>query len=133
MFTSLYQSIVLIDDDIDDQEIFIDALRTIAPSIQCYCDMEGETVLKKLSTNELPVPDLFFVDLNMPRVNGKEILKQLKSLDLVKSVPVIMYSTFFGDRDIKEFKDFGAQHYLIKSTSFDALCDELRSVLSKKW
>ncbi len=133
MSTSLYRSILLIDDDTDDQEIFMEALKEVYPDMQCYCKDDGEVVVKLLSRGEISKPDLFFIDLNMPKINGKEMLKKLKSIDSLKNIPVIMFSTFFGESDIKEFSSYGAVHYMVKSTNFSDLCRALKDTLSKKW
>ena len=133
MYTSIYKSILLIDDDTDDQEIFVAALKEVSPNIRCYCEDDGEVAMKLLSKNEIAKPDLFFIDLNMPRLNGKEVLKKIKSTDSLKNIPVIMFSTFFGEGDIKEFSSWGAVHYMVKSTNFSDLCKTLGDTLSKKW
>jgi CheY-like chemotaxis protein len=123
----------LIDDDIEDQEIFMDALKEVQPDIRCVCSDDGEEAVLLLARNELAKPDLFFIDLNMPKLNGKEVLRKLKDIESLRNIPVIMFSTFYGDRDIKEFKEFGAAHYITKSTSFRELCKTLKEALSKKW
>jgi CheY-like chemotaxis protein len=133
MPTTLYRTILLIDDDTEDQEIFTDALKKVNPEIRCFCHDDVEEVLHRLTRNEIDKPDMFFVDLNMPKLNGVAVLKKLKSIDLLKDIPVIMYSTFFGKNDIKEFEASGAAHYIIKSTSFSDLCKTLEDTLSKKW
>jgi len=133
MSTILYRTILLIDDDTEDQEIFTDALKKVNPEIRCYCHDDVEEVLDRLARNEIDKPDVFFVDLNMPKLNGMAVLKKLKSVDLLKHIPVIMYSTFFGKSDIKEIEASGAVHYIIKSTSFSDLCNTLKDTLSKNW
>ncbi|MEO7991828.1 MAG: response regulator [Chryseolinea sp.] len=133
MSTTLYRSIFLIDDDAEDQEIFIEALKEVYPDIQCLCSDDGEEALQQFTTNNITKPDLFFIDLNMPKLNGKEVLKRLKSINSLKNIPVIMFSTFFGDTDIKEFNESGAVHYMIKSTRYSDLCNALKETLSKKW
>lgn len=133
MSTTLYRTILLIDDDTEDQEIFLDALKKVDPEIQCFCYDDVEEILQLLTRNEINNPDLFFVDLNMPKLNGKAVLKKLKSIDSLKHIPVIMYSTFFAKSDIPEFEASGAAHYLIKSTRFSELCETLKDTLSKKW
>lgn len=134
MSTTLYRTILLIDDDEEDQEIFMEAIQEVNPEILCICKDDGEEAfLHLLAKNEIDEPNLLFIDLNMPKLNGKEVLKKLKSIDSLKHIPVIMFSTFFGDSDIKEFNASGAAHYIIKSTNFSDLCKTLKETLSKKW
>jgi CheY-like chemotaxis protein len=133
MSTTLYRTILLIDDDTEDQEMFTDALKKVYPEIRCFCHDDVEEVLQLLTRKEIDKPDMFFIDLNMPKLNGIAVLKKLKSVDSLKHIPVIMYSTFFGKSDVKEFEAFGAVHYLIKSTRFSDLCETLKDTLSKTW
>lgn len=133
MSTTLYRTILLIDDDIEDQEIFTDALKKVNPEIRCFCHDDVEEVLQLMTRKEIDKPDMFFVDLNMPKLNGMAVLKKLKSVDSLKHIPVIMYSTFFGKSDIKEFEASGAAHYIKKSTSFSDLRETLKDTLSKNW
>ena len=130
---SLYLSILLVDDDVEDQEIFLDAIKEVDPLVHCFCAADGEDALKLLGTEAIVKPDLVFIDLNMPKLNGKQLLLELKRSDNLKDIPVIMYSTFFGEKDIEEITEFGAVHYLLKATKFNDLCDALRYILSKSW
>ena len=130
---SLYRTILLVDDDADDQEIFIDAVKEIDSSVHCFCANDGETALKLINEDAIVKPDMLFIDLNMPRLNGKRVLKELKKTEIMKGIPVIMYSTFFGPSDIEEISASGASHYMIKSTRFDDLCNSLKHILSKAW
>ena len=76
---------------------------------------------------------MLFIDLNMPKINGKQLLKEIKQADHLKGIPVIMYSTFFGPQDIEEITSLGAVHYMIKATRFIELCNALKYILSKNW
>jgi len=130
---SLYLSILLVDDDVEDQEIFLDAIKEVDPFIHCACAADGEAALKLLNSDAIVKPDLLFIDLNMPKQNGKQLLMELKKSDTLKDIAVIMYSTFFGENDIKEITKLGAVHYLVKATRFNDLCASLQHILSKRW
>ena len=130
---SLYLSILLVDDDVEDQEIFLDAIKEVDPLVHCFCAADGEDALKLLGTEAIVKPDLVFIDLNMPKLNGKQLLLELKRSDNLKDIPVIMYSTFFGPSDIEEITASGASHYMIKSTRFEDLCLNLKHILSTPW
>jgi len=130
---SLYQSILLIDDDVDDQEIFLEALNEVYPNVHCHCESDSEVAISHLALKQIMKPDMLFIDMNMPKVNGKEFLKKIKSIDSLKGVPVIMFSTFFGESDLKEIRDNGAVHHMVKSTNFKDLYKSLQSILSKEW
>ena len=91
-----YKRLLLIDDDRDDHEFFMEALQEIDSSITCTAFFDGEQALGRLKSNTTEVPDLIILDTNMPKLNGKQILAELKRIPNLKGVPVVMYSTFFG-------------------------------------
>jgi CheY-like chemotaxis protein len=130
---TLYRTILLVDDDTDDQELFIDAVNEVDASIHCFCANDGEAALKFINEDAVVKPDMVFIDLNMPKLNGKRVLQELKKTEIIKSIPVIMYSTFFGPRDIEEINASGASFHMVKSTRFEDLCKSLQHILSKAW
>lgn len=125
------KNILLIDDDIEDHEIFMDALKEIGPELTCFCTTDGEGVLKLLSEKTIAKPDILFIDLNMPKINGKQLLQKLKIITHLQDIPVVMYSTFFGESDIEEITRSGAAYYIIKPTRFADLCAALKNVIAK--
>jgi CheY-like chemotaxis protein len=128
-----YRSILLIDDDTEDQEIFIDAIKEVDPHVQCTTANDAEAALKQLNEGIVLRPDILFIDLNMPKINGKQLLKEIKKSERLKGIPVVMYSTFFGPQDIEEITSLGAVHYMIKATRFIELCNALKYILSRHW
>ena len=77
----------LIDDDKDDQEIFLTVLEEWGPAIRCITASNGEEAIRKLANREV-VPDLIFVDMNMPLMNGTQFLKERNRLDGVSTIPI---------------------------------------------
>ena len=130
---NLYKRLLIIDDDVEDQEIFIEALKEVDSSVICYTATSGEEAFKRMETEVVLLPDLIFLDLNMPKLNGKQVLKEIKTSRLLRHIPVIMYSTSFAPRDIDEIKQVGAIHYLLKPSRFDDLCHALTYILSVDW
>jgi CheY-like chemotaxis protein len=129
----LYKSVLLVDDDLEDQEIFIDALKEVDQAIQIVCSSNSEEVIKVLEQNTPSRPDLLFLDLNMPRLNGKQLLAELKKTNRFSDIPVVMYSTHFEEKDIEEINRLGAAHHLIKPSKFSELCNSLDYILKKRW
>lgn len=129
----LYHTILLIDDDEEDQEIFLDALKQIDPQLQCSFANDGEQAMSLLGGDALIKPDLMFIDMNMPKLNGKQVLFELKKSGNLFDIPVVMYSTFFGPKDIDEITNLGAVHYMVKATKFSDLCTSLTHILSTRW
>ena len=118
----------LIDDDEDDREIFHEALKSYDPSVEMLFARDGVEALSILRTNRI-TPDVIFLDYNMPRMNGLDCLRQLKTNDQWKAIPTIMYTTS-GDREQeKVVLLLGADHYMRKTNSFIHLCEELKRLL----
>ena len=82
--------ILVVDDDNDDRELFSEALASVDPVIVCDQATDGAEALKRLSTREIDKPDIIFLDINMPVMNGWQFLSKLKSEDQYKNIPVIV-------------------------------------------
>lgn len=123
----------IVDDDIDDQELFIEAVREVDTSISCFPVSNCEEALALLVNAKTNLPDMIFLDLNMPRLNGKQCLAELKRHAHLRDIPVIIYSTSSEKRDIDETTRLGAAHFLTKPNRFEDLCKAILFVLSKDW
>jgi CheY-like chemotaxis protein len=121
--------LLLVDDDIDDQQIFLEALDHVAPGIKVITASNGLEALHKLNTPGAVYPDLIFLDLNMPMMNGKELLEELKRTESFAEIPVIIYTTSSRAEDREESMQLGATNYLVKPQNFNDLCEQLRSAL----
>jgi len=118
--------ILLADDDIDDAAIFCEALRLIDRNIVCYCATDGLEALAILQEAERP--NIIFLDINMPRMNGWEFLQKLKCIDEFKEIPVLVYSTSTRSHDINTALDLGALCFFAKPTKFSDLKNILEVV-----
>ncbi len=114
----------LIDDDQDDREIFREAVATCDAKIEMMFAADGIEALNILKSSTV-LPDVIFLDYNMPRMNGLECLKKLKANSDTKNIPTILYTTS-GDREQeKVVLLLGADYYMQKTVSFNGLCEEL--------
>lgn len=120
--------ILLVDDDVDDQFIFIDAINEIAPGIECKAVNNGLEAIDHLQKAN-PRPSLIFLDLNMPFMNGFECLVHLKKDNLLKEIPVIIFTTSDSPREIKLTKELGAEVFLTKTSNFKLLKAKLLDIL----
>lgn len=111
----------LIDDDVDDSELFMEALTEIDPAIICYHAFDGQTALEKLRQHEISDPDIIFLDINMPGMNGWQFLSSLKKEDALRHIPVVMYSTSSAKRDYDIARVMGALCFLTKPSDYKAL------------
>ncbi len=120
----------LADDDTDDQEFFVTALQEIDKSIECVTAIDGKEALEKLQKENNLIPDFIFLDLNMPRMTGLQCLAEIKRIDRLKHVPIVMYSTSHVKKDDDESKRLGAQYFFKKSCSFNELVNYLKTLLA---
>jgi CheY-like chemotaxis protein len=123
----------IVDDDIDDQELFIEAVNEVDRSIHCLASSNCEEALDMLKSGKMDLPDLIFLDLNMPRVNGKQCLAEIKKESSLRDIPVIIYSTSSEKRDIEETSRLGASYFLTKPNKFEELCKALSHVVKTDW
>jgi len=123
--------ILLIDDDIDDAGLFREALKRIAPSILFQYFNEGEEALRNLLEEKNVLPDIIFVDINMPKINGWEFLVGIRELRHLKQVPVIIYSTSSEEKEIRKAKQLGANGFITKPDSFTQLKEMLATILAQ--
>src|ERR1700710_1619000 len=105
----------LIDDDKDDQEIFMLALQDINVAVACITANNGNDALQKFNDDETFLPDYIFLDLNMPKINGRQCL--IKKINRLKHIPVIIYSTSSAQRDKVETEILGASAFITKPSS----------------
>lgn len=123
------QIFMIIDDDEDDRYFFKEAvLKTMFNSPVCVEAINGEDALSQLS-NFNQLPDFIFLDINMPRMDGRECLKLLKQDEKLKHIPVIMYSTYFSENTINEFHTLGASKCLVKPTDMNKIPEQIREVI----
>jgi CheY-like chemotaxis protein len=114
----------LIDDDLDDQEIFAMAVNEFNDAISCYFADDGVKAIKKLINDDF-LPDCIFIDINMPRMNGIECLEQIKRISRLRSVPVCMFSTSADPSLVTKSKELGAIDFIVKPASVSVLSDLL--------
>jgi CheY-like chemotaxis protein len=123
------RKILLIDDDPDDRGLFCEAVTEIAPEITCFTAQDGKRALARLQESEPDLPDMIFLDINMPGWNGWECLLKLKAHELYRDIPVIMYSTSSSEADRKKAYDYGAMSFFTKPPSYEGLKTSMRVVI----
>jgi len=121
---------MIIDDDADDRMFFKEALKEMLPSSACLEANGGIEALQQLRNTE-QLPDFIFLDINMPRMDGRECLKELKRDAELKNIIVIMYSTSFTVESIDEFYKLGASSYLNKPTDMNKLPEQILEAIRR--
>ncbi|MHC0443202.1 response regulator [Flavobacterium sp. 3-210] len=126
--------ILLTDDDADDREFFADAIKDIHFNSPIEFCRNGQELLNRLYDKNLDIPDIIFLDLNMPVMSGFESLKQIRDDAKFKDIPVIaIYSTSATDEGIKNTFGLGANAYIVKPTDFNDLKKLLKKVIEMDW
>jgi CheY-like chemotaxis protein len=120
----------LIDDDLDDQELFIMALQEVNRDMACVIANDGIEALQKLKTDASFVPDYIFLDVNMPKMNGLQCLAEIKKLSHLQDVDVIMFSTSSDKNIVEKSKELGATDFQVKPAGLGLLIQKLAKILA---
>lgn len=120
-----------IDDDIDDLDILRQAVKEVDSRIFFIPKQNAREALEALKLMRIPVPNLIYLDMNMPRLNGKECLIEIKKSKRLSSIPVVIYSTQLSLQLQAELKNLGATLCLEKPTEFQTICDLLRRCVNQ--
>ena len=132
-------TIVLADDDPDDRQLTGDAFKEnrLANSLDCVED--GEELMDYLhrrgkfsNLSNTPLPGLILLDLNMPRKDGREALKELKANPEFRRIPIVVLTTSKAEEDILRSYDLGVNSYITKPVTFKSLV-EIVKVLGRYW
>ena len=126
-------SILIVDDDADDRELFLEAVREIDAQIDCIVAKDGKHALEILKNASGSLPDIIFLDLRMPRFNGKKCLLEIKGDESLKHIPVIIYTTSREVTESIELKEMGAVHFISKPSNPDELYYIISVALEEQW
>jgi CheY-like chemotaxis protein len=124
--------ILLVEDRTDDAETTMDALRDGRVHNRVHWVNDGEEAMAFLRRQgayaSSPVPDLILLDLNMPRMNGLEVLEEIKNHELWKRIPVVMMTASEKEQDILSAYDRHANCYITKPLDIDKFIQAVRSI-----
>ena len=124
--------ILIVDDDEDDRDLLSSAIHEIDREIKCAMARNGQEALEGLRMLQFPKPQLIFIDLNMPRFNGEQFLKEIKKDRALQDIPVVIYTTSKLKGDAEKMHAVGAAHFLTKPTSFKDLCRKVHEIFVKE-
>ena len=120
-----YQSVLMIDDDNEDREIFQSALHELHPSVSFTSMGDARRALHALIEGSIK-PEVIFLDLNMPEMNGLEFLTEVKKNELTAPIDIIVFSTSSHVPTIELTKRLGAKDFITKPGRYGELLDVLR-------
>ncbi len=118
---------MLIEDDEDDQEFFVEAISGIRNTKLFYIARNGKEAIEMLSTTEV-LPDIIFTDINMPLMNGIECFLKIVKNPLTRNIPVVFLSTDVEQKSL--LFNLGAKAFIQKPNDSETLCSELLQVIS---
>lgn len=121
-------TLMYIDDDAEDREFFREAVKNIDPQLMCYMAKDGAEGLADLK-EMIVMPDFIFVDVNMPIMNGRQFLTEIKKLPRLRSIPVLMYSTTSHPDEIQEYLELGAYKVLVKPNTLTKIESLVRTII----
>jgi CheY-like chemotaxis protein len=125
--------VFLIDDDEDDRLFFGIGLSEFDPSIEIVYDKDSENALRRLSEKLQPLPDIVFLDWNMPKLSGRQVLGAIRTNSRYNEIPVIIFTTSSSNVDKDEAKELGASFFLSKPSSLRELKENLHDIFSNVW
>jgi CheY-like chemotaxis protein len=130
--TSVQKTLLIVDDDPDDIHLFCEAVAEINKTYNCFSAGNGEEALQLLKA-AIVKPDFIFLDLNMPRTNGKQLLMQLKKDPELAQIPIVIYSTSKIKTDVEDSLRLGAVAFITKPNKFEDLLKAVSHVFAGEW
>jgi len=132
-------TILLADDDLDDRELTKEALAECRLANEIHFVEDGEQLIDYLfrrgayaNLTSEPLPGLILLDLNMPRKDGREALKEIKANPNLRRIPIVVLTTSKAEEDILRTYDLGVNSYITKPVTFGSLVETIK-VLGKYW
>ena len=121
--------LILADDDKDDCLIFQEVLAELPVDTQLTLVHNGDQLMHELANTSAFLPDVLFLDLNMPRRDGNQCLVEIKSNPVLTQLPVIVYSTSYDQKTVLQLFDLGARFYIRKPCDFVRLKEVIYDAL----
>ncbi len=128
-----YMHIILADDDEDDRLFFTDAFDELKINTKVQTYNDGAALMDYLNDEDSILPEILFLDLNMPKKNGIECLQEIKSNPKFSNIAVAIYSTSSSEEHIEETFVSGANIYIKKPSDFNMLKKVLSDVVTINW
>ncbi len=125
--------ILLAEDDEDDFILFQEALGIYKNAVRLDWVRDGEELMNMLKIKSAELPDIIFLDINMPRKNGFECLTEIRQDENLKHLPVIIFSTSNDPALISWMYNAGANLYLNKPSEFNSLKEKIQKAIEMDW
>lgn len=120
--------VLIVDDDEDDRWLMGQAFKLACPQLKPMFAKDGEEAVDRLRV--LPLPVFILADLNMPRLNGVELVEQLRIHPFYRTIPIVICSTSVSDEDRQKCYSAGANAFVTKPHQFADLTELVRCLLT---
>jgi CheY-like chemotaxis protein len=130
---SEYLNILLADDDEDDRVLFADAIAEVRVKTKLHLLTDGVQTMNYLLNEQNILPDILFLDINMPFKTGIECLEEIRNNVRLKHLAIAIYSTSSTEKDIEETFVKGANIYIRKPNNFNDLKRIMKEVITLNW
>jgi len=127
------KTILLAEDDDDDYLLFREAIKDHDEPVTLNWVKDGDELMKILKHDKAEIPDMIFLDINMPRRNGFECLTEIRREEALKHLPVIIFSTSNDSALVSWMYNSGANLYLCKPTDFHQLKTAIQKAIAMDW
>ena len=127
-------TMLVADDDEDDQLLMQEAIKESQLNINLHFVEDGEELLHylkhqgKYSKSKFPRPSLILLDLNMPKKDGREVLKEIKENDELRQIPVVIFTTSKREEDVYRSYNIGGNSFITKPVTFEGLVDVVKTI-----
>lgn len=126
--------VVLVEDDADDREFFQEAISDLSYDINVTIYKNGQEFIEGMMADKTNLPDLVFLDLNMPIKNGVEALKELRNIPEYQKIPVVaIYSTSRSEKDQAETFLLGADAFITKPNDYKEMKKIIKKLFEIDW
>ena len=131
-------TILLADDDEEDRELARDALQDSRLANEMKMVIDGQDLMDYLrhegrwTEEQSPRPGIILLDLNMPKMDGREALAEIKADDSLRRIPIVVLTTSKDEADVLSTYDLGVSSFITKPVSFEALVDVMKTI-GKYW
>ena len=123
------RSVLLIDDDGDDIELFQEALEEIHPDHYFQHYQNAQVALNELISSRHGLPEIIFLDINLPILGGWEFLRRIKNLNQLRHIPVYIFSTTSNAKQQQLARELGAAGFITKPGDYNHLKKILKDIL----
>lgn len=124
--------IALVDDDPDEEDFFQIALDFLGIDCEFKFFSKAHDFVSYVEKEDTILPDIVFVDMNMPEINGKELIQKLRADSRYNGIQAMIYTAHISDREKEIMMDMGILEFFIKPTEFAELTVMLKEMIERK-